>query len=227
MKRSEINRILQDAKQFLAAQKFHLPKWAYWSPADWKSAGPEAQEIRDAMLGWDITDFGSGDFPKIGLLLFTIRNGQAKGGTGKPYAEKIMLVEPHQVTPMHFHWSKMEDIINRAGGELVLQLYNSLPDESIDQQTPVRVAVDGIVRTIPPGGFVRLAPGESTTLTPGLYHEFWAEKAACMVGEVSMVNDDRCDNRFLQPVGRFPPIEEDEPPGHLLCSDRIVVPEQA
>jgi D-lyxose ketol-isomerase len=130
-----------------------------------------------------------------------------------------MIVEPQQVTPLHFHWAKMEDIINRGGGELVLRLYNSLPDEACDHQAPVRVAVDGIVHTVPPGGCVRLGPGESITLTRRLYHEFWAEKGTCMVGEVSMVNDDRCDNRFFEPVGRFPQIEEDEPPLHLLCND--------
>jgi D-lyxose ketol-isomerase len=221
MKRSEINALLRQAKQIFAEQRFQLPKWAYWSPADWNNAGPDAREIRDAMLGWDITDFGSGDFHKIGLLLFTIRNGSPASGTGKTYAEKIMIVEPRQVTPMHFHWAKMEDIINRGGGELVLKLYNSLPDEELDHKDPARVAVDGILQTVPPGGCVRLTPGESITLTRGLYHEFWAEQGVCMVGEVSMVNDDRCDNRFYEPVGRFPQIEEDEPSLHLLGSDLI------
>jgi D-lyxose ketol-isomerase len=34
-----------------------------------------------------------------------------------------------------------------------------------------------------------------------------------------MVNDDRTDNRFHTPVGRFPQIEEDAPPLHLLTVD--------
>ena len=40
-----------------------------------------------------------------------------------------------------------------------------------------------------------------------------------LVGEVSKVNDDVNDNRFLKPTGRFPEIEEDEPPLHLLVGD--------
>ena len=40
-----------------------------------------------------------------------------------------------------------------------------------------------------------------------------------LVGEVSLVNDDDTDNRFLEPVGRFPAIEEDEPPLYLLTQD--------
>jgi D-lyxose ketol-isomerase len=220
MKRSEINALLEAAKDTLAAHQFHLPKWACWSPADWAKAGPEVQEIRDAMLGWDITDFGLGDFNRWGLLLFTIRNGKLGGGPdAKTYAEKIMLVQPQQITPMHFHWAKMEDIINRGGGELVLQLYRSTPDEELDKITPVHVSVDGIQRQIEPGGLVRLTPGESITLTRGLYHAFWAEKAPCVVGEVSMVNDDTRDNRFYERVGRFPTIEEDVSPLHLLCNE--------
>ena len=34
-----------------------------------------------------------------------------------------------------------------------------------------------------------------------------------------MANDDLTDNRFLEPLGRFSTVEEDETPLHLLCSD--------
>ena len=49
----------------------------------------------------------------------------------------------------------------------------------------------------------------------------WAEKGygPCLIGEVSMVNDDTNDNRFYEPQGRFPTIEEDEPPLYLLCHE--------
>jgi len=220
MKRSEINTAIKLAKAEFKAHGFKLPKWGYWAPNDWSTVGSEADEIRDSMLGWDITDFGSGAFQKVGLVLFTIRNGNLKRKDNiKPYAEKIMLVQPHQVTPMHFHWAKMEDIINRGGGDLVLQLYNSTPAEDLDKVGEVRVSIDGIVTTVKPGGTVRLKPGESITLTRGLYHTFWAEGGNCMVGEVSMVNDDTCDNRFHGTVGRFPTIEEDEAPIHLLGNE--------
>ena len=108
MKRSEINKILLDAKSFMAQKQFILPPWAYWSVEDWKENKESAHEVIENMLGWDITDFGSGDFYKRGLFLFTIRNGKLHVDK-KPNAEKIMIVEENQETPMHFHWSKMED----------------------------------------------------------------------------------------------------------------------
>lgn len=220
MKRSEINQNIALAKELMETYRFKLPRWAYWSPADWKKAGPEAREVRECMLGWDITDFGLGDFEKQGLTLFTVRNGNlARSGNEKTYAEKIMMVKVKQITPMHFHWAKMEDIINRGGGELVIQLYNSTPDEQLDKKSDVKVSIDGIEHTVKAGDTVRLRPGDSITLTRGMYHKFWAEGGNCLVGEVSMTNDDTKDNRFHEQLGRFPKIEEDEPPVHLLCNE--------
>jgi len=220
MKRSEINASIRQAKELFETFRFKLPPWAYWSPEDWRKVGSEAREIKECMLGWDVTDFASGEFRKTGLTLFTIRNGcPTRPDNLKTYAEKIMLVQTHQVTPMHFHWTKMEDIINRGGGELVLQLYHATADNKLDESTPVTVSIDAIERTVPAGGQVRLAPGESITLPPRLFHMFWAEGEACMVGEVSKINDDTKDNCFLTPLGRFPAIEEDEPPLHLLCNE--------
>jgi hypothetical protein len=222
MKRSEINAIMCSANDFLQERKFYLPPFAYWTPEEWQHKGPEAAEIVESQLGWDITDFGKGDFTRYGLFLFTIRNGKPNNlatGTGKLYAEKILIVNVGQVTPMHFHWGKMEDIINRGGGNLLVQLYNSTPDEQLDEAAPVSVSVDGITRTVPAGGIVELKPGESITLTRGLYHQFWAEGARALIGEVSLVNDDSKDNRFADGLGRFPVIEEDEPPLYLLVGD--------
>lgn len=221
MKRSDINTIISSAKQFLTEHQFHLPPFAAWTPEEWRRKGPEVQEIVENQLGWDITDFGSGDFPKCGLFLFTIRNGRPTslhGTQGKTYAEKIMIVEVGQVTPLHFHWHKTEDIINRGGGKLVVQLYNSTPDEQL-ARTEVTVSLDGVVREVSAGGTVVLHPGESITLPPRLYHAFWGEGSRVLVGEVSMVNDDRNDNRFCVPVGRFPQIDEDALPLHLLTMD--------
>lgn len=220
MKRSEINANINLAKQTFAQFSFRLPVWAEWTPEQWAKAGDEAREIKECMLGWDITDFGQGDFAKTGLTLFTIRNGNlAIADNRKSYAEKIMLVQDKQVTPMHFHWHKMEDIINRGGAELVIQLYNATADEELDKSGEVKVSIDGIVHTVKAGDTVRLKPGDSITLEPRMYHKFWAEGGNCMVGEVSMVNDDNTDNRFNEPLGRFPAIDEDEQPVHLLCNE--------
>jgi D-lyxose ketol-isomerase len=221
MKRSEINAIMQEADDFIKSRGFFLPPFAYWTPDAWTKKGAEVSGIVENNLGWDITDFGSGDFNACGLFLFTIRNGNIQNlqtRKGKLYAEKIMVVEDGQITPMHFHWNKMEDIINRGGGDLLIQLYNATPDEQLDQVNKVSVSVDGARRTLPPGSTVRLAPGESITLEQGCYHKFWGQ-GRVLVGEVSIVNDDRNDNRFLEPVGRFPDIEEDVPPLYLLCND--------
>ncbi len=220
MKRSEINQLIREAKGFFNQMHFYLPPWANWMPEDWAGKHNEVSEIIENGMGWDITDFGSGRFHERGLFLFTIRNGHLKKGK-KPYAEKIMIVEEEQETPLHFHWRKMEDIINRGGGNLVLELFISDSAENLDENIPVRVKLDGVDSTFSPGEKVILKPGESICLDRGMYHRFYGEKGKgkVLVGEVSAVNDDSKDNRFLEPIGRFPEIEEDERPIHLLVSD--------
>lgn len=217
MKRSQINQILQSAQAFFTQHQFHLPPWASWTEADWQGQGEACREVIDCQLGWDITDFGSGDFAKRGLTLFTVRNGKAGSSYGKTYAEKIMVVDDGQETPLHFHFQKAEDIINRGGGKLLLQLWNS-DGQGEKADTPVSVSIDGVRRTLEAGAVVSLAPGESICLTRGLYHRFWGE-GKVLVGEVSQVNDDFSDNRFYEDVGRFPSIDEDEAPWRLLVSD--------
>lgn len=221
MKRSEINQLMRDAIEFIDLMNFKLPRFAYWTEDDWKTKGSEYDEIRKSNLGWDITDFGSGDFKKCGLLLFTIRNGNLNDENNKKtYAEKLLIVEEEQVTPLHFHWDKMEDIINRGGGNLKIQLYNSTEDEKI-ADTPVEVSIDGKKVSIDAGEIITLTPGESVTLPVGLYHKFWGEKGTgkVLIGEVSMVNNDFEDNKFYDGVGRFSEIEEDVTPLHLLGNE--------
>lgn len=75
MKRSEINCIIKEMESLIKENGFKLPPFADWTPENWKSKGHEYDEIRDNRLGWDITDFGLGDFNKVGFGLFTIRNG--------------------------------------------------------------------------------------------------------------------------------------------------------
>lgn len=225
MKRSEVNAYLADAKRFFSEHGFTLPPWAFWAPEDWKKAANTA-EIREAALGWDVTDFGSGDYEKRGLLLFALRNGlpgnRSPAGLpyAKPYAEKIMIVEETQETPFHFQWKKMEDIINRGGGNLVLELYKADANEEFSDEASV-ISLDGLQQEVPPGGTVILHPGESITLYPYLYHRFFGEpgKGRVLVGEVSSVNDDSADDRFKEAGGRYPALEEDEEPLHLLVSD--------
>ena len=221
MKRSEINAILRDAQEFIRTHGFHLPPFADWTPATWRAMGHRADEIVARGLGWDITDFGQGDYAKTGLFLFTLRNGDVANlaqGKGKLYAEKLLIVDVDQVTPLHFHWLKTEDIINRGGGNLMVQLYQADQNEQLTD-APVTVMLDGMAQTVPAGGTVVLIPGASITLEPYVYHAFWGAEARVLVGEVSTVNDDSRDNRFFDPIGRFPAIQEDEPPLRLLVGD--------
>lgn len=219
MKRSEINYILQEAKDFLIQCKFHLPKFSLYTLADWESVKLNSvQEIFEGNLGWDVTDFNCGDFKKIGLTLFTVRNKSLKNH--KPYAEKILIIRENQLTPMHYHWYKMEDIVNRSGGILVVKLYNRDPNtDLLDKTSNVVVSIDGEIQIVPAGEEIKLEVGQSICLPPLLYHSFWAEKGDVLAGEVSMVNDDKKDNRFLNNLGRFSNVVEDELPIHLLCND--------
>ena len=221
MKRSEINAILQENIAFIKEMKFALPPFAFWTPDEWATKGHECDEIRDNMLGWDITDYGLGNYEKVGLFLFTIRNGNLKDSRyKKPYAEKLLISNPGQLCTNHFHWNKMEDIINRGGGNLMIQVWNSDEQEEL-ADTPVKIMVDGTYSTVDAGTILRLVPGQSITLPPRQYHAFWAEEGhgKTLIGEVSMVNDDNTDNRFYEPMGRFPQIEEDVAPLYLLCNE--------
>ena len=221
MKRSDINAILTAADAFIREHGFYLPPFAYWTPDEWRGKGPEAQGIVRNNLGWDITDFGLGDYEKVGLFLFTMRNGDVADlarGKGKLYAEKLLICGVDQITPMHYHWLKTEDIINRGGGNLAIQLFNGAEDGAY-AEGDVQVVMDGVACTVPAGGTVILKPGESITLEPYCYHKFWGEGSRVLVGEVSTVNDDNTDNRFYAPIGRFPAIEEDEAPLYLLVND--------
>lgn len=221
MKRSEINRIIKDAIEFFELMNFKLPRWAYWGPGKWIEESRRVKNISELMLGWDLTDFGGNDFKNKGLILFTLRNGDLdESVNSKRYAEKIMIVGENQETPMHFHWAKTEDIINRGGGNLVLEICGSTEDEKISS-LPVQVKVDEISQEVEPFGRIVLSPGESICLEPRVYHRFHGEegKGRVLVGEVSSVNDDKADNRFYKDEGRFPDIEEDEEAAYLLVND--------
>lgn len=143
---------------------------------------------------WDVTDFGLGDWRRYGLVLINL--------TEQPeYCEKLMYVQEGMTTPAHYHKKKKEDIICRWG-QLRITLWPSHPSSSS-------------------GETLILNAGERVTLEPGTWHEFAGASAECILGEVSTANDDLHDNFFLNPdVGRFPSLDEDEPPVVRLVSDR-------
>jgi D-lyxose ketol-isomerase len=219
MKRSEVNQIITDVAAFFEKHHFMLPEWASWSPENWKGKYNICSEIIDNKLGWDITDFGLEDFKRKGLSLFTIRNGNWDK-KDKLYCEKIMVSDEEQETPMHYHWNKTEDIINRGGGNLVMELYMATDGDEFSTE-PVTVSIDGILTTVEAGKPLILNPGQSICLKSRLYHRFYGQKGKgrVLIGEVSMLNDDASDNNFYGGIGRFPEIEEDEEPVRLLVND--------
>jgi D-lyxose ketol-isomerase len=223
MKRSEINKALKEFEAMCQKEHCYLPPFSWFTPEQWQTVSREYDEVRDCMLGWDITDYGMGDFEKFGFSLFTLRNGSRKSPDkyAKVYAEKLLYLKEGQYAPNHFHWFKTEDIINRGGGNVLIRVYNSLPNEEIDYISDVIVHTDGRTYTVPAGTQICLTPGESIYIQQHLYHDFSVESGtgAVLLGEVSQCNDDNSDNRFNPPVGRFPAIEEDEPPYRLLCNE--------
>jgi len=182
MKRSEINRAIKEAEEAFARHGWALP--------------PQPR--------WDVTDFGLGDFSRFGLVLVNLAEQPE-------YCEKIMYVRRKQVTPLHHHAKKKEDIVCRWG-LLAIELAPAKETE--------RVQVNGEERDIPAERPLVLKAGERITLMRGMKHAFWAESDYAIVGEVSTTNDDTHDNHFEDTrVGRFSTIVEDEPPTVTLVSD--------
>ena len=131
------------------------------------------------------------------------------------------MVRENQVTPLHFHWHKEEDIINRGGGNLVIELFHADPAANALCEGPFPVSVNGMTRTMDSGEKLILTPGESVTMKHFHAHTFYGEPGSgpCMIGEVSMVNDDSTDNCFIGGALRFVPVIEDEEPDFLLACE--------
>ncbi len=159
---------------------------------------------------WDVTDFGLGRFREMGLVLVNLAEEPE-------YCEKLMYAQREQRTPAHCHGRKKEDIIARRGS-LRIQLWGEKP--GCDPSIPVSVRINGEERSFDSGTTVDLRSGERVTLGPRTYHEFWPLSDGCVIGEVSTANDDAHDNFFADTrIGRFPSINEDEPPLVRLISE--------
>ena len=118
---------------------------------------------------------------------------------------------------MHLHKIKIEDIINRSGGNLVLELFNSDSHEEL-LDTDVEVSIDGVIKKYGPGEQIVLLPGESICLRQEIFHRFYGQPGtgAVLAGEVSSVNNDSTDNYFYENLPRYPEIDEDKAPYRLL-----------
>lgn len=191
MKRSEINRAIADAMLAFECHHWHLP--------------PEPR--------WDVTGFGLGDFSKYGLTLVNLAELPE-------YCEKIMFARQGQITPIHKHNAKQEDIICRIG-TLAIQLFAQ--DEKGECQPSngiAKILLNGKPAEFVSGTILFLKSGERVTLKTGSFHQFWPVSEYCIIGEVSTYNDDTHDNIFTnKDVGRFEAIDEDEPALYRLVSD--------
>ena len=78
MKRSEINRALKRMESVMNELKISLPPFCNFTPEEWLTKGHEYDEVRDNMLGWDITDYGLGAFQTYGFTLITLRQPKLK-----------------------------------------------------------------------------------------------------------------------------------------------------
>lgn len=216
MKRSQINRVITEDIGFIKQLGFCLPPFAVWTAADWRGKGAEYHNILLNGLGWDVADYGSGDFARYRIAALKIRGGNRESGIyNKPYAENLLILEAGQKCPMHFHPNKIEDLINRGGGDFLIALYNSGEKDGL-LDTPVEILMDGRIFTVKAGEPVRVKPGESISLKPRQYHTFWAEDKKVLFGEVTMASN---AHHFYGKAPGTTEIEEDEPKKYLLTRD--------
>ena len=220
MKRSEINQAIMEAKKMMEEYLWILPQWGYWSKDDFSKQPITSQYLKEHQMGWDVTDFGKGLFNEQGITLFCIRNGIQGNINDKPYAEKLLFMQEGQVIPFHSHKIKLEDIINRGGGDLAIE-FVEVDEKDQELSNKITVLVDGEKIRLDPHEPLILKRGQSVTVDRNIFHRFYAVKGSGMVmaGEVSQVNDDNNDNYFLEPIGRFSEIQEDEPPLHPLWNE--------
>jgi D-lyxose ketol-isomerase len=220
MLRSEVDNAIDAARTFAAKAAFPLPEFAGWSRDEWLGQVLRLRPTLSRGLGWDVTDFGRGDFARFGLCLCTIRNGSIADvdrPTTQTYAEKFMVVEVGQETPFHLHPRKTEDIINRGGGVLHVEIHPA--EDSRLGSGVTTTLVDGIQTEVAGGEPILIRPGQSIQIPSGAFHRFWAEGKRVLGGEVSATNDDENDNVFLDPFPRYASIEEDAPARYLLVGE--------
>lgn len=216
MKRSEINKALRELEAMCETYRCYLPPFCHFTPEQWERKGHEYDEVRDCCLGWDITDYGMGDFDKVGFSLITIRNGSQTMPDKYPkvYAEKLLYLKEGQYSPNHFHWYKTEDIINRGGGNVLIRVYNSNPDESIDYESDVTVHTDGRTYTVPAGTQIRLTPGESIFIqhTCTMILRWSREPAACCWGRSASATMTPTTTALTPRWADSPPLRRTKPP---------------
>lgn len=219
MKRSLINNRIQQAIVKFKENSVLLPPQASWDFGKWKSNEKTANEWNLRNLGWDITDFGLGDYDKYGGILFTVLNSEIASEADQPYSKKYLIRQKNQGAPLHYHAKKIETITCIGRGTLQIQVYNQGNDGELDKEKKVKILINSFLEELTPGSIIKLKPGESIRIPNRLYHSFKALDNYVISEEVSGVNNDKNDNFWLSNVGRFPEIKEDVKPTFLLCTE--------
>lgn len=189
LKRSVINKTLEEAKAAFSEHQWNLP--------------PRPR--------WDITDFGLGSFRDFGLTLINLAEEPE-------YCEKLMFAYENQRTPAHTHARKKEDIICR-NGSLSLRLWPARPGDAGARErfeVPVNgeaVALEGGgILTLEAGSRITLVPGIYHEFWPVGGDCIIGEVSTAN----DDANDNFfVDER----IGRFPGIEEDAPVGVKLIGE--------
>ena len=225
MKRSGINKQIGEAINIIEKSGIVLPYHAHWSLGSWYQNRNLAEELRKRAIGWNITDFGSGNFSKTGVILYTPSNGIFDPVTNKPidqtYAHRYFILRDGQEIMTEHHQTKIEDIIVFAGAQLKVEVHNVGPNEELDREKEVKIMRNGIWESYTPGTVITLVPGERIRFEPRHYHRPCGHGGTVLIEEVSMVTDDLKESRHLpeeKPMA-FAQIEEDEQPIYLLCTE--------
>ena len=163
MKRSEINNAIETAKKMMDTYNWTLPKWGYWSKEDYNNNPEMTKYLKDHQMGWDVTDFGKDNFNSQGITLFCIRNGIQSNFDDKPYAEKLLFMQEGQEIPFHSHKIKLEDIINRGGGDLAIE-FLEIDNNNKQLSKKITVLVDGEKIELDPHEPLILKKGQSVTV---------------------------------------------------------------
>ena len=190
MKRSEINRSIDNAQKFFTAHHWALP--------------PNPR--------WDVTDFGLGNFKENGLVLINLAE-EAE------YCEKLMYAIKNQKTPAHAHKKKKEDIIVR-NGQLAIRLWLGNPENiqhegmfEIQVNNEKKMVSQGDTLHLSSGERITLIPGIYHEFYPVSEECIIGEVSTAN----DDLNDNFFVN---QEIGRFSEIEEDEPSKYKLLNEK-------
>ncbi len=108
-------------------------------------------------------------------------------GRGMVYAEKLLISRQDQLSPMHTHIIKSEDIINRGGATLIIELFGSDADGSCSSDKGGMVLCDGSGTPLWAGREAGSGSGRKCHAEPG--------RLACLLGRGRRCADWRGLNR--------------------------------